>query len=135
MTSQVNKKAVDDINRLLKNINQSWRQGRWEQLEKCFHQDVVIAAPGIKGGGRGRKACVQSYRDFIGQADILDYRESDLTVDMWGDTATACYRFEISYRMNEQQYHDVGYDLFVFSRQAGEWLAVWRTIIPMAPPA
>jgi hypothetical protein len=131
MASKVRQNAASDITRILEDINGCWLEGHPERLEDYFHQDMVIAALGQKVGGRGREACVQSYRGFIDQATIIYYRESDRTIDVCGDTAVACYRFEMSYRMNDQQHHDVGYDLFVFSRQEERWWAVWRTIIPM----
>jgi hypothetical protein len=130
MASATKRNQAEDIERLLKTINQSWLEGRWEDLEDSLHQDMVITAPGLKAGGRGREACIQSYRNFAARAEILDYRESDRAIDVWGDTAVASYRYEMSYRLSDQEHHDTGYDVFVFSRQEGKWRAVWRTIAP-----
>jgi hypothetical protein len=121
--------ARKEIRQIITAINQSWLQGHPQRLERYFHPDMVIAAPGLKVVGRGRDACVQSYRDFIGRAVILDYHESDWSIDVWGDTSVASYRYQISYQMNGQEHRDTGHDLFVFIKQKGKWQAVWRTLI------
>jgi hypothetical protein len=37
----------------------------------------------------------------------------------------------MAYEMRGEVHKDSGYDLFVFSREKGKWLAVWRTILPV----
>jgi ketosteroid isomerase-like protein len=124
-------KTREEIRRILKNITAAWAGGHPGKLQEYFHDDMVIAQPGLGVRGRGKRACVDSYRQFIGQATIRGIKECDHHIDAWGDTAVASYRFEIDYRMGGQEHHDSGVDLFVFIRQEGTWLAVWRTILPL----
>jgi hypothetical protein len=129
MTSPNKSHERQEIKQVIASINQSWRQGRPQELEKYFHPDMVIAAPGLKVVARGRDACIQSYRDFIGRATISDYQESDHSIEVWDGTAVVSYRFQISYRMNDREHGEAGHDLFVFIHQKGKWQAVWRTMI------
>ena len=131
MTANSEDNAQEEIRQILKKINEAWVNGNPEKLQEYFHEDMVIAQLGFGRVGTGRQACVQSYKDFISRAVVLDVRESDHTVDVWGDTAVASYRFELDYEMNREKHHDEGWDVFVFNRHKGIWHAVWRTIIPL----
>lgn len=130
MISDIDQNAREEIRKLLGNISNAWIKGRPEELEEYFHEEMVIAGPGFKGGGRGKSECIKSYKDFITHAAIQNVKESDLMIDVWGDTAVASYRFEMDYEIGGERHHDAGHDLFVFTRERGKWLAVWRTIIP-----
>jgi ketosteroid isomerase-like protein len=119
----------ESIRLLLRKINDAWVNGRTDELTEYFDADMVIVAPGFQGTERGRAACVNSYRDFVAQAKVHEYTESDATVDVWGDTGVATYRFHIVYDMGGATYRESGWDILVFGREAGTWRAVWRTLV------
>jgi uncharacterized protein (TIGR02246 family) len=119
-----------EIRAVLKAVNNAWTRGHPEGAAPYFHQDVVNVPPGLQDRQIGAQALVESYRDFLRQATIHGYHESEHTVNVWGDTAVASYRYEIYYSLEDKTYHDVGHDLFVFTRQSGQWQAVWRTLVP-----
>lgn len=121
----------EEIIRILKEVNRAWTGGNPGDISKYFHEDMIIAQPGFGIRGEGRNACVDSYKEFTGMASIEGLRESEHVVLIWGDTAVASYKFEVEYALDGQAHQDTGYDLFVFTRQAGSWLAVWRTILPV----
>ena len=123
----------EEIRQILKDINEAWTKGNTDDLNKYFHEDMIIAQPGFGIHGDGRNACVDSYKEFAGMASVQGLRESEHIVLVWGDTAVASYRFDIEYELDGQSHQDAGYDLFVFTRQDGNWLAVWRTILPVPP--
>jgi ketosteroid isomerase-like protein len=124
----------EEIRQLLASINAAWTGGRVDDLSLYFHEDMIIAQPGFGVRGEGRSACVESYKEFTAMAEIKDLRESEHVVLVWGDTAVASYKFEVEYEMEGRVHHDTGYDLFVFTRESGTWLAVWRTILPVPGP-
>jgi hypothetical protein len=125
-------KAQRDIWRFLRDLNARWVEGRPEDLADFFHEDMVIIAPGFKERIKGRKACVESYKGFSGQASIHDFKEVDPSIDVYGDTAVVSYGFEIIYEMDGETYHETGNDLFVLAHQGDRWRAVWRTLFPFA---
>jgi len=131
MASDIEQNVREEIQQLLKNINAAWVKGRSEDLEEYFHEDMVIFDLGFGRRGIGKKACVESYKDFTSHATIHEFKESDPAIDIWGDTAVAIYKFEIDYETNGEDHRDFGQDLFVFIRERGKWRAVWRVIIPL----
>ena len=48
---------------------------------------------------RGLAACIDSYRDFTIEANVLRFEELAPAIDVSGDTAVASYDFEITYEL------------------------------------
>jgi uncharacterized protein (TIGR02246 family) len=111
-------------------INAGWVEGHPEALSHFFHPDMVIVTADLQMRAEGQEACVASYRNFCDQAKIKDYQELNPNVDVFGDHAVVIYRFDITYEMGGESYHDVGADLFVLGREGGQWQARWRTLFP-----
>jgi hypothetical protein len=130
MTFNAEQQAQEEIKQILKKINEAWVSGHPEKLQDYFHADMVVAQLGIGRVGIGRQACIQSYKDFVSRAIVREVKESDHSIDVWGDTAVASYTYEIDYEMNGKEHSDSGQDVFVFIRDKGKWLAVWRTLVP-----
>jgi hypothetical protein len=76
-----------------------------------------------------RDACGASYEDFCRQAAIPDFKINNREIYVFGKTAIATYSSEIAYEMGGELFNDTGRDRFVFVRENGRWLAVWRTMI------
>lgn len=132
MSLEKESKGREEVKAFIGEINEAWVKGRPGDLKDYFHEEMVIFSPGFGVRGEGREACVKSYEDFVSQATVDELVEIDMVVDLWGGTAVATYRFEVSYKMNGQKYRDTGRDLFVLIREDGRWWAVWRTMI-MSP--
>jgi len=119
----------DEVRALLGRISGAWQQGHWQELGEYFHENMVIRGPELQEmGSKGRDASVASYREFMSQAAVHELKESDPKIDVWGNTAVASYGWEIKYEMGGLTHHEFGRDLFVFSRESGKWLAVWRAV-------
>ena len=114
---------------LIQEINFAWLRGDFSKMESCFHQDFTIAQPGLGKFEKGREKCIESYKNFMRIAQILNYEETEHTVEVWGDTAVANYRFVMEYELEGKVYNDKGADLFVLNNSNGSWQAVWRTVI------
>jgi uncharacterized protein (TIGR02246 family) len=109
------------IRHVVAGISTAWRAGRTRELHDFFADDVVLIAPGARARIEGRAAVVETYREFA-EHTTQDYRELDLSVDVFGDTAIATFRYEMN--------NEGGSDVLVLSRRAGMWKVVWRTIVP-----
>jgi ketosteroid isomerase-like protein len=77
--------------RRLPGINAAWRERRYDDLCQMFAEDMVFTLPGFSGLLQGREAVVASYREFIERVTLTSYREEQLVVHVWGDTAVASY--------------------------------------------
>jgi hypothetical protein len=114
----------------VRDLNDAWVSGNPERLVEFFHQSMIIAQPGFQQQVRGRRECVDSYRDFCARANVRDFRASDPSVDVFGQTAVVSYSFDIDYELDSERFSESGRDLFVFVREGDKWWAVWRTIVP-----
>jgi hypothetical protein len=127
--------AVDDrklLRQTLRKMNRAWSRGRVEDLKEYFHKDIVVAAPGFTARAQGRDAVIQSYREFVQRAAILSFRESDISIDVWGGAAVVTYLWEILYEMGGQAYSETGREILFFVRARGRWRVVWRTLLASA---
>ncbi|MDY6833480.1 MAG: nuclear transport factor 2 family protein [Chloroflexota bacterium] len=124
MTFGYERDVREEILQLMKNINDAWVRGRSEELEEYFHEDIVF-----QGRTKGRRPCVDSYREFTDHATIREFKESDFSINIWGNTAVVTYDFKISYIMDAWNYQDSGQDSFVFIWEGDRWRAVWRMVV------
>jgi ketosteroid isomerase-like protein len=118
-----------DVRAILGRINRAWLHGAWDDLAACLHEDMVIIAPRFEERTEGRDACIASYRKFMEDATVHQYHETKPDIHVVGDTAVATYRFQILYTMGTTDFDESGWDVFVFNRTAGDWRAVWRTLV------
>lgn len=118
-----------EIRQVLSHITEAWRQGRPEDLAAYFHDRMVIVGPGLKELSRGRDACIRSYAEFLSSAQVLEYEESNFSVEVWGDTAIATYDWRIDWRSGEKISRERGQDEFVLLRDGEQWRAVWRAVL------
>lgn len=125
--------AVRDV---LARINDAWSKLRGDAmtaaLNECFAEEMVIRGSGFVLVGKGRDFAVQSYHDFVNQAEVKSFSVDEPQIDVAGETATAAYKWTMTYVLNEQEYTEHGYDVFVFARRDKRWLAVWRALLPEA---
>ena len=126
MSAIIESKHKEQIHQIIKKINQSWLQGHPENLNQYFHDNMMIVSSEFKVMGAGKEVCVKSYTDFISQAVIKDYKESDPEIHVWENTATAFYEFEMTWEMGGESFKENGRDFFIFAHENDKWLAVWR---------
>jgi ketosteroid isomerase-like protein len=123
---------------LLRRINQAWLEGRPADLTELFHRDIVMILPGFAGRVQGREQMVSGFVDFCANATVHAFEETQHQIDVIGRTAVASLAFAILYERDGQRFRSTGRDLWVFTFDGSEWLAVWRTMLdvtdePAAP--
>jgi len=119
----------DQVQLLVKEINEAWVQGRPGELNQYFHKDMVIVGPDLQPLATGAEACARSYQDFLSHAAVHEYRESPPVVVVWATTAMAAYSWDIAYTSAGKSLRDSGHDLFVFNRDGTTWKAVFRAVL------
>jgi hypothetical protein len=98
-------------------------------LSQCFDENVVMKGPSFKELLRGREALVQSYVDFMTNSELIEYSESNHSIDRWGLTAAAVYDWSMIWKQNGKTERGSGQDMFVFQRQESRWTAVLRVML------
>jgi uncharacterized protein (TIGR02246 family) len=126
MLDEQESRSVTDA---MRSINAGWLDGRVGDLAALFHPDLTMVFPGFEGRAKGRDAVIAGFEDFCSYAKVRDYREDDFQVDVAGDTAVVSFRYEMVYEGAGESYRAIGRDFWVFARQDGKWLAVWRTML------
>lgn len=119
------------VARTLAGLSAAWRNRRYDELAAAFDERIVMALPGFSGRVEGRDALVASYREFMERATLTHYAEEQATIDIWGRTAVATYRWEMRWVVDSVPNQAAGSEMFIFAQPAGgtgEWRAVWRTV-------
>ncbi len=115
---------------VVRSLNAAWVEGRCADMRPLLDDSAVVAQPGFTDRSTGPDEIVAGFEDFVENANIIGYDETDFATDIFGDTAIVTYHFDIGYEMDGELSRDTGHDLFVLKRDAGEWKVVWRTLIP-----
>src|SRR5437868_285870 len=118
-----------DVRQTLDRMNAAWLEGRFDELSECVDENIVMKGPGLKEQVRGRSAFVQSYRAFMSSSQVVEYHESNHTVDEWPLTAVAAYNWSMVWTHNGKQESGSGQDLFLFERRGTDWIAVLRLML------
>jgi ketosteroid isomerase-like protein len=126
--------STAEVERLVRDLNAAWLEGRIEDLDLFFHEQVAMAPPGGASRVVGREKMVDSFREFLAVAKVHEFETLDLQVNLFGPTAIAGLRFRIRYEMQGQVYDEKGTDVLVLNRDDEAWRVVWRTQIPVPPP-
>jgi uncharacterized protein (TIGR02246 family) len=128
-------READDVRAVLQQISEAWQARRYEDLSQLFAPDMVFSLPGQAVRLEGRDAIVASYQQFMDRITLTSYREDQHSVDVWGGTAVASFRWDMAWLAGDVPNHDTGCDVFAFSHTDGRWLAVWRTMLMEPKPA
>jgi hypothetical protein len=109
-------------------ITAAWTAGQTAALHQLFHPEMVIEGPHHKLYVSGREACVASYSEFCARSKVLSYAATPAVIRQWGDTAVCSYSWTMNWQSEGALVSDAGSDQFVFCRQDGRWLAVYRMV-------
>ena len=115
----------------LRRINEAWLDGRPHDLLPLVHPEITMVFPGFAGRIQGAASFLAGFEEFCRTARVHSYQEHDRQIDVVADTAVASFRFEMVYEREGSSYQATGRDLWVFTRQSGGWLAVWRTMLDL----
>jgi len=119
----------EEVRRTMEAIRASWREKRPRDMRPYLHQDFTLAVPGFGAMVKGRELLIASFVQFGDIAQVLEYREFDVAVQVIGDTAVVTYRFDMTYEREKKLEHSTGRDLWIFARDGDRWVAVWRTML------
>lgn len=128
-------KAEEDVQAIrgvIAALSAAWQARRYDDLSDHFDDASVIVGPGFQGRVEERSACIESYREFMERVKLTHYEEAAPTVDIWGDTAVATYRWRMEWISGGTSNNEAGHDILVLRRHRSDsgamWKVVWRTI-------
>ena len=120
--------AREQVAALVRRLNESWVNGRFDALKEFFQPDAVLVAPGFTDLLYGRDAIVQTYREFLAQATLHAFEMREPRVDVFASTAIAVCPYTTEYSLEGRRWRATGHDVLVFVETAGEWSVAWRML-------
>jgi hypothetical protein len=100
-------------------------------MASAIHPEIVLVIPGFSGQVRGREPFLAGFRDFILNARIHEFHEHDHHIDVVDVTAVVTFTYEMRYDRSGERYRATGRDLWIFQKEGGTWVAVWRTMLDL----
>jgi ketosteroid isomerase-like protein len=119
----------DDAAKAMNRINEVWLHGDIADLEPLMHPDIVMVFPGFGGAVRGRTELIAGFHEFRDTAALQEFHDEEHHVDVAGNTAIVSFRYDMLYERTGEQFRATGRDLWIFEKQNGAWIAVWRTML------
>ena len=110
--------------RTVQALNRAWTQGRVDELDGYFHDDIVVVTPTDRERLEGKKSCVASWRRFVDTAIIHEWTDRNPTVRLYADAAVVAYDYELACEIRGEPMALAGRDMFFMVRQGGRWVAV-----------
>jgi hypothetical protein len=123
----------DQIIGVIKSLSLAWRERQFDILDPLFAETAVFQDLEGQRLAEGKRACIQSYRDFMGIAKVLNYDEEEPDLLPFAGFVMANYGWRIDYEMNGAKFHDEGRDWLALEKQDGAWRVNWRLSL-MQPP-
>ena len=131
MRTKNDSKVKEEVWQVIKSVNRAWQVGEpQKELQKYFHENIVIVPPGFSQRAEGRDVCIKSYVDFLSKAKVKEFKESEPMVDVFADTAVVYYRYDITLQVDDKTSSENGHNVYVLNRNEGQWRIVWRTLVP-----
>ncbi len=121
---------IEAVKNVLKKINTSWTQGDIAGLRTCLHDNMIIEGPDLLERKQGVGICIDHFSKIVRHLDGIKWREFGHQISIWHETALAKYQFEIEFQTSGEIRRESGYELYAFSREMGNWKAVWNFIVP-----
>lgn len=115
---------------LVHTINRSWIERDFAKLGKHLVPDCVLVAPDFKGRINGRAAFVKTYEEFMSRSEVHEFKESELSADVFGEMVMVTYRFDMTWTSGGARNTVAGHELLAFVRSDAQWKVAWRTQVP-----
>ena len=121
-------KDLDRIKHIIKTLNDAWYNQDYQVLDKLFLDKVIFRSPDFKLQLHGKKACIQTFKDFMDNANVSKFEIENISVNFLQRTVLATYQFTIEYEMNNKFIQESGTDIMVFEEIEGDLLLSWRAM-------
>src|SRR5258706_1724304 len=97
-----------EVWKTLRALNDAWTKGNPEKLKQYFHENIVAITPTDRERLKGREASFGAWNKFVQSTKILEWKEIDPIVQVYGNAAVVTYNFEISYEIGRTTAYQSG---------------------------
>lgn len=120
-------KTQEQIWKVIQEMNRKWTvENNADELKNYFHKDMVAITPTNQERIEGREKCVAGWKNFIKNAKIHLWKESEPKIQVYGkdEFAIVTYYFDMSFDMGGRTVNMKGRDMFSLVNENGKWLIV-----------
>ncbi|MEM8768370.1 MAG: nuclear transport factor 2 family protein, partial [Pseudomonadota bacterium] len=124
------------VSTFIEALHACWPSGDLQALEGFYHEHVVLLPPDLGPPIQGRASVVDSYREFLGAAelerfevtaiDVFSFPASSAPAASGTGTHMAHVAFDIDYRLDEEAYREQGLEVYTIQEQGGRLKIIWR---------
>ena len=115
------------VERFVRELNNTWQQGKLDELIRFYHPDVVLLPPDAGEPIQGRSAVIDTYHDFVSAAMLHEFVISSLEVFDFATTAVVHMGFVVEFSFQEQRLREAGLEVYVLNISDAEPEIVWRS--------
>ena len=127
MTKRAQKTRIKEIERIVEHLMEDWMSHDLAQMDHYFYDHVVMIEAGTNNRIMGVDNVLENYLLFIEDADITDYKITELFVELVEDTAVAYFTYRIKYEMDGTKFDESNTEILVFRNHEENWQIMWRT--------
>ena len=121
------------IETMIRQMNQAWVEGRFEELGDYFHEEVVMLMPGSPHILRGREPMVASYREFTAMARVHQFAFGEIALFPFGSLTMAHARFSVDYEIPSGRFAEEGMEIYAITTEGPSPKILWRTQVALEP--
>ena len=125
---------MTDLAQFIRDLNNTWLEGRFDDLHAYFNANVVMLPPGEVQPVVGVDAMVESYREFGSLGIVHSFEILEVVVHEFGPLAVCQVSFVIDYEMQARRFRENGLEVYALDTSRETPQVVWRTQIPGRPP-
>ena len=115
------------IERFIRKLNDTWKQGKLDELNRFYHVDVVLLPPDAGEPIHGRSAVIETYKDFASSATLHEFVIDSLEVFDFSATAVVHMRFVVEFSLGDQRLREGGLEVYVVNIADDDPAIVWRS--------
>lgn len=120
--------TISATEQFARDLNFAWYEGRYDDLERYYHPDVVMSVPGCLQPVVGRAAMLETYREFAEAVKVHAFSINQMEVFAYDGVELCHLDFEVDYETSDGRFQEQGRDVYVIKENAhGEKRVVWRT--------
>jgi hypothetical protein len=127
MTELAQKSHVKEIERICVHLMEDWMAPKFANMDRYFSNHVVMIETDTHRRITGIDDVLEQYELFVEDTEIVDFKITELLVDLVEDTAVAYVTYDIKYEMDETRFDETNTEILVFHEHDKEWKIVWRT--------
>lgn len=118
-----------DIEQFIRDLNETWREHRYQDLRQYFADDVVMLQPGGHAVLKGVDAMIDSYRQFGEVGTIHAFDITELSVYNYSSFVMCHMGFTVDYEIQAGRFVENGLEIYTIDNSGPEPRIVWRTQI------